>query len=1047
MTPYTYAWSGPSSFSATTKDISGLAIGTYVLTITDANNCSSTLTSAALTQPDAYSIKVKLGQNVNCYNGKDGSASVGSIGGASPYAYSWSNGSSDSVLTALRSGKYVVNAIDANGCKTKDSISITQPANVLNVFGNVTDTRACAGTPSGKIDVEVDNATGAITYTWTGPTSIGNIKSPSNLAAGDYTLSITDAAGCIASMSKTVGKATALTVTATGQSKTCATLPDGSAYAVVSGGVAPYNYVWSTKDTTQSIKGLNTDTYTVQVTDANGCTASDATTLTDPLCDLPVAVSDVFVSTNGTVLTNSIAINDSDSLYAPTDLNFQLLNLPDNNQGSIVASLNGDFVFTPTVDYNGIVNLKYLVSNPLNLSAKATFRIYVSKITITDTVINSTCTAGGEINLTVHGGFPGYTYAWTGPDNFISTKRSVKALAPGSYEVSITDSVGSNITKTYLITDDCKVTGSSTIYISGTSSYIYNALPQGPKTYTKYGSTGAVSFVYAGVSSTTYATSATMPSMPGNYKAIATLAGDGINTAATSTDFFFTIEKAPLTITANDMSVYYGDPITAILKAGAYFITGFVGADSDSVITGKVTFTTNYTEKTTSDEVGIIITPVTTALTADKYTFKSIGGNITIKNVIAIRPLPPKVNNAKFIIGNIANPKTLRELVSVIPLNTVPVWCDITTNLCDSVAPSLPGIVGKYVYALKSIDTLSHLYSAEYVYDTVILRPPAPTVIDSTYIKGVIDNPINISIQVKGMYGSEINYFINNIKQRVIPNLPSSIGVFNYAVIQIVNSIESDTSKFSIIILNPNDIVHLQKIVDTGVLQTNSTFNFKFTFIVNNLTNYPMSHVVISDNLQNSVPITSDFNIVSNNSTGGIVSNLSFNGNSTINLTDTSSKVLSNKADTSSLVINIIPKGYVGSLTNVANVKVDTKWGTVNMISSADNKAIETTKRPTPYTIKDLQIVIPEGFSPNYDGINDKFVIIKPYDVTIDLEVFNRWGNIVYKSTNYKNDWDGKGTNNFIGQDLISGGYYYIIKATNYNGGTKIFNGYIIIQR
>ena len=208
-----------------------------------------------------------------------------------------------------------------------------------------------------------------------------------------------------------------------------------------------------------------------------------------------------------------------------------------------------------------------------------------------------------------------------------------------------------------------------------------------------------------------------------------------------------------------------------------------------------------------------------------------------------------------------------------------------------------------------------------------------------------------------------------------------------------------------------------------------------------------MSHVVISDNLQNSVPITSDFNIVSNNSTGGIVSNLSFNGNSTINLTDTSSKVLSNKADTSSLVINIIPKGYVGSLTNVANVKVDTKWGTVNMISSADNKAIETTKRPTPYTIKDLQIVIPEGFSPNYDGINDKFVIIKPYDVTIDLEVFNRWGNIVYKSTNYKNDWDGKGTNNFIGQDLISGGYYYIIKATNYNGGTKIFNGYIIIQR
>ncbi len=1047
VTPYTYAWTGPSSFSATTKDISGLAIGTYALTITDANNCSSTLTSAALTQPDAYSIKAKLVQNVNCYNGKDGSTSVGSIGGASPYAYSWSNGSSDSVLAALKSGKYVVNAIDANGCKAKDSISITQPANALKVYGNVTDTRACAGTPSGKIDVEVDNATGVITYAWTGPTSIGNIKSPSSLDAGDYTLSITDAAGCIASMSKTIGKATALTVSATGESKTCATLPDGSAYAVVTGGVAPYTYLWSTKDTTQSIKGLNTDTYTVQVTDANGCTTSDATTLTDPLCDLPVAVSDVFVSTNGTILTNSIAMNDSDPLYAATDLNFQLLNLPANNQGSIVASLNGDFVFTPTADYNGIVNLKYLVSNPLNLSAKATFRIYVSKIIITDTVVNSTCTAGGEINISVNGGFPGYTYVWTGPDNFISTERSVKALAPGSYEVSITDSVGSNITKTYLIRDDCKVTGSSTIYISGTNSYIYKALPQGPKTYTKHGSTGAVSFVYAGVVSTTYATSTTFPSMPGNYKAIATLAGDGTNTAATSTDFLFTIEKAPLTITANDISVYYGDPISAVLKAGTYSITGFVGDDSDSVITGKVTFATNYTDKTTSDEIDIVITPVTTELTADNYIFKSLSGNITIKNVIAIRPLPPKVNNAKYILGNIANPKSLRGLVSVIPLNTVPVWCDITTNLCDSVAPSLPTIVGKYVYALKSFDTLSHLYSAEYVYDTVFLRPPAPTVIDSTYIKGVIGNPINISIQVKGMYGSEINYFVNNIKQRVIPNLPSSIGVFNYTVNQIVNSIESDSSKFSITILNPNDIVHLQKIVDTGVLQTNSTFNFKFTFIVSNLTNYPMSHVVISDNLQNSVPITSDFNIISNKSSGGMVSNLSFNGSSTINLTDTSSKILSNKVDTSSLVLNIAPKGYVGSLTNVANVKVDTKWGTVNMISSADNKAIETTKRPTPYAIKDLQVGIPEGFSPNHDGVNDKFVVVKPFDVTIDLEVYNRWGNIVYRSKNYNNEWDGKGTDSFSGQDLISGGYYYIIKAINFNGGTKVFNGYIIIQR
>ena len=115
------------------------------------------------------------------------------------------------------------------------------------------------------------------------------------------------------------------------------------------------------------------------------------------------------------------------------------------------------------------------------------------------------------------------------------------------------------------------------------------------------------------------------------------------------------------------------------------------------------------------------------------------------------------------------------------------------------------------------------------------------------------------------------------------------------------------------------------------------------------------------------------------------------------------------------------------------------------MLSSVDTRANETSKAPTPYIIKDILVFIPEGFSPNHDGVNDKFIIVKPFDVTIDIEVYNRWGSTVYKSKNYNNDWDGKG--NFLGQDLIDGGYYYIIKANNYNGGTRLFNGYIIIQR
>jgi len=117
------------------------------------------------------------------------------------------------------------------------------------------------------------------------------------------------------------------------------------------------------------------------------------------------------------------------------------------------------------------------------------------------------------------------------------------------------------------------------------------------------------------------------------------------------------------------------------------------------------------------------------------------------------------------------------------------------------------------------------------------------------------------------------------------------------------------------------------------------------------------------------------------------------------------------------------------------------------MNSSSTVPINEISKTPTLYTIPDLSINIPEGFSPNRDGINDKFVIIKPYGTDLELEVFNRWGNTVYYNSNYNNEWDGKGTNNFIGQDLIDGGYYYTLKAKDFKGNIQIFRGFVIIQR
>ena len=411
------------------------------------------------------------------------------------------------------------------------------------------------------------------------------------------------------------------------------------------------------------------------------------------------------------------------------------------------------------------------------------------------------------------------------------------------------------------------------------------------------------------------------------------------------------------------------------------------------------------------------------------------------------RPLPPTVMNVLYTLGQSIIPSNVGGLVKSTPSGSIPVWCDITTAQCTSVPPTYTTLIGKYIYQLRSYDTLSLLYSENFVNDTVIIRPPVPIVKDSTYVIGVKTNPLNIASQVTGMSGSTINYYSKGVKQIVIPILPTIPGISNFAVSQTVNNIESDSAIFKVTMLSMEDVIHLQKLVDTPILQPNSTFNITFTFIASNLTKYAMDNVVITDNLQNSVPITSEYSILSSKSSGGLNVNNTYNGNSDINLSTTSSKLAAFAKDTVKFIMNIIPKGFSGQLSNVADIKANSQYGTVNTKSSSLTKAQESTKLATYYTIPPLPINIPEGFSPNHDGVNDRFVIIKPYGTVIDLSIFNRWGVVVYSNSNYNNEWDGKGTNNFLGQDLLDGGYYYSIKAKDIKGATQIFKGFVIIQR
>ena len=109
-----------------------------------------------------------------------------------------------------------------------------------------------------------------------------------------------------------------------------------------------------------------------------------------------------------------------------------------------------------------------------------------------------------------------------------------------------------------------------------------------------------------------------------------------------------------------------------------------------------------------------------------------------------------------------------------------------------------------------------------------------------------------------------------------------------------------------------------------------------------------------------------------------------------------------------------------------------------------------TVRIPTKFTIPSIDIFIPSGFSPNRDGVNDYFVITRPFNTSINLEIFNRWGNLVYKSADYKNDWDGRRNqpNNILSEPLPDGTYYYIVTATDKTtGNTRKFASFITLKR
>ena len=414
-----YSGDGGAATAASLSNLSSVAMdSTFNIYISDNyNNRIRKLTNSC-----SMTMGMK-GNSPTCYGGNNGNVTATPSGGTSPFTYLWSNGTTNQTASNLTAGTYTCTATDLNGCNATSTYAVANPPQLrdsANFWGNA----SCYGSSNGFGAIAFKNGTPPFTYAWSpGGYTTDTVRT---LAAGSYTATITDANGCNANITLSISQPTALSTTATTNNTSCA-LSNGSATATAAGGTPPYSYDWSTKpaQTASTADGLAAGTYTLIVTDGNGCTASTNATI---LGSSGPAITATF--------TNSACSGSNGKAKVTVTGGTPPFRYYWNNGDTLSADSNmaaGSYLVTVT-DINGCSSFI-----PVNIQDAGGPVIAVKSIT----KIKCYGDTNGAITISVTGGTSPYQYVWSNS----ATTANIKSLSVGPYGITVTDATGCEATQ------------------------------------------------------------------------------------------------------------------------------------------------------------------------------------------------------------------------------------------------------------------------------------------------------------------------------------------------------------------------------------------------------------------------------------------------------------------------------------------------------------------------------------------------------------------------------------------------------------------------
>ena len=463
VAPFTYTWVGPGGFNQinvhnnATDQVTAMIAGTYQVTVMDATGCPGATTSINVVEyftdiianpGNDFSIcgtpapTLNLSGSVSATNSGIWSGGEGSF---SPDAASLSL-SYTPTADEIAAGSVTLTLTPTNtlGCPfipNDITISLTQFTDAITI--NPVDI-SCFGLANGSIDLTIDGGTPGYSYTWSNGAVTEDINS---LPAGTYSVNITDANGCTNTQTITLTEPPVLTASTTavtyagGWNVSCNGANDGAIDLTVGGGTPGYSYVWNNGATTEDLSGLTAGTYSVTITDANGCQHSNQIFINQPeeLTSEPEITSDYngsdiscFGASDGSA---SLSVNGGTPGYTYIWM---------NSDNEVIGN-------SPTISGipSGVYNVLTIDANGCQSSASVTLSdpefLFTDINTLTDYYglpVSCENKEDGVIEVVFEGGTPTYTIAWENP---ASNSAILSNIGPGEYTVTIYDANGCQI--------------------------------------------------------------------------------------------------------------------------------------------------------------------------------------------------------------------------------------------------------------------------------------------------------------------------------------------------------------------------------------------------------------------------------------------------------------------------------------------------------------------------------------------------------------------------------------------------------------------------